>query len=241
MLDHKSVQWKVVVNLHAGSKKCEKDWPKIKSLLNEAGFLMEIEFTQRQGHTIEIVQTAIETKDFKHFIIVGGDGTLNEAVNGIFRQNKYKSTDILLGMVTVGTGNDWGRMYGMPESYKKQVKILQEAHDFVQDVGVVQYRYDSANNKRYFINIAGMGYDALVAKKTNTMKQKGRGGVLVYLINLVAGLFQYKNTYLDIDADGKAVFSGRVFSMSIGICKYNGGGMMQLPFAIPDVVNLMSQ
>ncbi len=234
MVDHKSVGWKVVVNLHAGSKKCEKDWPKIESLLNEAGFLMDIEFTQRQGHTIEIVQTAIETQNVKHFIIVGGDGTLNEAVNGIFKQNKYKSTDILLGMITVGTGNDWGRMYGMPESYKQQVRILQEAHEFVQDVGVVQYRYDSANNKRYFINIAGMGYDALVAKKTNTMKQKGRGGVLVYLINLVAGLFQYKNTYLDIDADGTAVFSGRVFSMSIGICKYNGGGMMQLPFAIPD-------
>jgi diacylglycerol kinase family enzyme len=47
-------------------------------------------------------------------------------------------------------------------------------------------------------------------------------------------LFQYKNVQLDIEADGKKVFSGKVFSMSIGIGKYNGAGMMQLPNAIPD-------
>ncbi len=234
MFDHKASKWKVIVNLHAGSKKCERDWPKIDKLLRNANFNMDVSFTEKLGHTIDIVQQSIEVDGQRQFLIVGGDGTLNEAVNGIFRQAKCKSTDVLLGMITVGTGNDWGRMYAMPESYEKQIEILKQGSTFVQDVGVVQYRYDTSDNKRYFINIAGMGYDALVAKKTNTMKQKGRGGMLVYLINLVTGLFQYENTHLDIDADGKRVFSGRVFSMSIGICKYNGGGMMQLPYAIPD-------
>lgn len=224
----------VVVNLHAGSKKCERDWPRISKLLQKTTFRMTTITTQRVGHTIDIVQQAIEKEGFTQFIIVGGDGTLNEAVNGIFRQNKVRSTEITLGMITVGTGNDWGRMYASPESYKKQVNNLQKGNTFVQDVGMVKYHHAEADNNRYFINIAGMGYDALVAKKTNTMKQQGRGGVLVYLINLISGLFQYENTYLNIDADGNRVFSGKVFSMSIGICKFNGGGMMQLPFAIPN-------
>jgi diacylglycerol kinase family enzyme len=56
--------------------------------------------------------------------------------------------------------------------------------------------------------------------------------MFVYLINLLQGLFQYNNTQLSLTADGNEVFNGKVFSMSIGICKYNGAGMMQLPYAI---------
>jgi YegS/Rv2252/BmrU family lipid kinase len=226
--------WFVVVNPHAGSSKCSRDWPKIKKLLEEENFNMKIVFTEKQFHAIDLVKNAIEEEGFKKVLVVGGDGTLNEAVNGVFKQKKFKTREIILGIITVGTGNDWGRMYEMPESYKKQVKLLRKGYTFLQDVGEVDYRYAIDEEKRYFINIAGMGYDALVAQKTNLMKQKGKGGALAYLINLVTGLFQYKNTHLDIVADGEMIFSGNVFSMSIGICKYNGGGMMQLPDAIPD-------
>jgi len=226
--------WLVIVNPHAGSSKCDRDWPKIKRLLEDQAFNMRIIFTERQFHAIELVKSNIENEGFTKIIVVGGDGTLNEVVNGIFRQKRYGTHEITLGVITVGTGNDWGRMYEIPESYKKQIKLLKKGYTFLQDVGEVEYRHAVDEEKRYFINIAGMGYDALVAKKTNLMKQRGKGGALAYLLNLVSGLFQYKITYLDIVADGKTIFSGSVFSMSIGICKYNGGGMMQLPDAIPD-------
>ena len=224
----------VVVNLHAGSKKCERDWPEIKSLLLNAGFDMHIVFTEYQNHAMQLAKSLIEEEGFKKIIVVGGDGTLNEVVNSVFKQNRFRTMEIQIGLITVGTGNDWGRMYEIPESYEEQVEILKGELFILQDVGVVKYRHASQEDNRYFANIAGMGYDALVAKKTNVMKQKGRGGALVYMINLVSGLFQYKNTQLEIEADGKLVFTGKVFTMSIGICKYNGAGMMQLPFAIPD-------
>lgn len=233
-MENKQKTWLVIVNPHAGSSKCSRDWPKIKKLLDEAAFDMKVIFTERQYHAIELVKNNIEEAAFNRILVVGGDGTLNEAVNGIFRQQRFKTAEVTLGLITVGTGNDWGRMYEMPESYKKQIKLLKKGYTFLQDVGEVDYRHAIDEEKRYFINIAGMGYDALVAKKTNLMKQRGKGGALAYLINLISGLFQYKNTYLDIVADGKNIFSGNVFSMSIGICKYNGGGMMQLPDAIPD-------
>jgi len=227
-------QWFVVVNPHAGTNKCIRDWPEIKSLLEDAGFDFAFVMTERIYHALNLVQHAVEVDGFKSILVVGGDGTLNEAVNGIMRQQRFPSNEIRLGMVTVGTGNDWGRMYEIPASYKKQVKILKKGHTFLQDVGMVKYRYAADEEKRYFVNIAGMGYDALVAKKTNILKQRGKGGIVTYLISLISGLFQYKNTQLSIEADGRPVYSGQVFSLSIGICKYNGGGMMQLPNAIPD-------
>lgn len=227
-------KWFVVVNPHAGTNKCMRDWPEIKRLLEEAGFEFTLAMTEKIYHALSLVQHAIEVDGFKSIIVVGGDGTLNEAVNGIMRQFRFPSDEIRIGMITVGTGNDWGRMYEIPPEYKGQVKILKKGHTFLQDVGVVKYRYASDEEKRYFVNIAGMGYDALVAKKTNSLKQIGKGGVITYMISLLSGLFQYENTELSIEADGEQVYSGQVFSLSIGICKFNGGGMMQLPNAIPD-------
>ena len=227
-------KWFVVVNPHAGTNKCIHDWPEIKNLLETAKISFSFVMTEKVYHALSLVQHAIEVEGFKSILVIGGDGTLNEAVNGIMRQKRFHSDEIKIGMITVGTGNDWGRMYEIPASYKKQVKILQKGHTFLQDVGMVKYRYASDEEKRYFVNIAGMGYDALVAKKTNILKQRGRGGAIMYLVSLVSGLFQYENTELKIETDGQKVFSGKVFTLSIGICKYNGGGMMQLPNAIPD-------
>ena len=222
------------MNLHAGSKKGERDWPEIKGLLLKAGFDMHIVFSEYQNHALQLIKNLIEEEGFKKLIVVGGDGTLNEVVNSVFKQNRFRTMEIQIGLITIGTGNDWGRMYEIPESYKEQVRIIKEERFILQDIGVVKYKHATEDDNRYFANIAGMGYDALVAKKTNVMKQKGKGGAFVYMINLVSGLFQYKNTQLEIEADGKQVFSGKVFTMSIGICKYNGAGMMQLPFAVPD-------
>jgi len=224
--------WLVIVNLHAGSKKGERDWHKIKKLLIDAGLEISVVTTEKPHHATEITAKYIDENGVRNIIVVGGDGTMNEVVNGIFKQKTAKTTDITIGLITIGTGNDWGRHYGMSDDYKKMVDAIVSGKTFVQDVGKVKYSHTHKKEDRYFVNIAGMGYDALVAKKTNVSKQQGRGGMLIYLINLMQSLFQYNHTQLTITADGKIVFSGKVFSMSIGICKYNGAGMMQLPFAI---------
>ena len=224
--------WLVVVNPNAGAKKGEKDWPKIAELLKENGIEYVAVLTTHRGHAIDITRQYIE-QGFIKIIVVGGDGTLNEVINGIFLQDKYRSTDITVGMIMVGTGNDWGRTFGIPLKYKEAIKLIKEGKTFIQDVGKVSYQADKTHI-RYFLNMAGLGYDGLVAHKTNKMKEKGRGGTLAYLYNLLLGLFEYRQPTLEIDIDGKNVFSGKVFSMSVGICKYNGGGMMQCPHAIPD-------
>ena len=225
-------QWYVIVNPHAGSKKTQADWPVIKNLLINEGLDIECVFTEHQYHATDLTKKAIQDNGYKKIIVVGGDGTLNEVLVGIFLQNKHKTTDIIIGVISVGTGNDWGRMYGMPQEYHEQIKIIKASRTFLQDVGKVSYFHRGKEEMHYFMNIAGMGFDALVAKKTNIAKQKGAGGVLTYLINLLSGLFQFSHNFIEIEKEGIPLFSGKVFSMSIGICSYNGGGMMQLPFAI---------
>jgi len=225
--------WFVVVNPNAGRKRGEKDWNQIKNLFQQSKIQINSIFTKHQGHAISLVKKAIED-GFKKFLVVGGDGTLNEAINGILSQDAIPSTEITIGMIPVGTGNDWGRMYQIPCDYQSAVELIKKEKTFVQDAGKVSYWDKEGQKLRYFVNMAGMGYDALVAKKTNIMKAKGGGGPFAYLINLFLGLIQYRFTFLELSIDGQEVFKGKVFSMNIGICKYNGGGMMQLPYAEPD-------
>jgi YegS/Rv2252/BmrU family lipid kinase len=226
-------RWLVVVNPNAGKKRGEKDWPEISGLLAAAGIDFHHEFTSHRNHAVELTCEFI-SKGFRKIIVVGGDGTLNEVVNGIFRQDEVEPNDITLGMIMVGTGNDWGKMYYLKENYKDAIHIIREGNIFLQDAGVVIYQENDIEQVRYFVNSAGMGYDALVVQMTNQGKEKGRGGTMAYMSSLLRGLFRYNLAYLDIEVDGKRVYKGKVFSMSVGICKYSGGGMIQLPFAVAD-------
>ncbi|MDT8393152.1 MAG: diacylglycerol kinase family lipid kinase [Bacteroidales bacterium] len=226
-------EWLVVVNPNAGNRRGEKDWPVIKNKLFEHGLKFKAVFTKGREHAISLTSAMIG-EGYRKIIVVGGDGTLNEVVNGIFFQQSCSPDEMLIGMIPVGTGNDWGKMYDLPKKYGKAIKVINRGHTFVQDVGFVKYHDKDGEHERYFVNVSGMGYDALVAEKTNRMKDRGRGGSLAYLLNIFTGLFQYSYTPFVISVDGSEVFSGRVLSMNIGICKYNGGGLMQLPGAIPN-------
>ncbi|MFH1161304.1 MAG: diacylglycerol kinase family protein [bacterium] len=226
-------RWMILVNPNAGVKKGAKEWPKILRILEQEGISFEYQLTEHKEHAIHLTRKSIE-RGFRNLAVVGGDGTLNEALNGIFLQQVCPVSDITLGTIPVGTGNDWCRMFNVPFDFAGAVKLLKRKKTFIQDVGKVTFHKQDEIRERYFMNVAGMGYDALVAKKTNLSKEKGRGGPLTYLFFVFASLFQYKFLEAVIEVDGKTEFKGEIFSMNVGICKYNGGGMMQVPFAVPD-------
>jgi len=226
-------KWLMIVNPNAGVKKGTKDWPKILRILREEKVDFDFQLTSHRGHAIEIASESI-VNGCRNICVVGGDGTLNEVLNGIMSQREVSCSDVIIGMIPVGTGNDWCRMFNIPFDYLKAIQILKQKKIFLQDAGKVTYYHKDDQVKRYFMNVAGMGYDALVAKKTNMLKEKGSGGPITYMYFVFASLFQYKFIEAVIEVDGKLAFRGEIFSMNVGICKYNGGGMMQVPFAIPD-------
>ena len=224
--------WLVIVNPNAGAGKCWQDWPEIEMLLNSYGFGYRCEFTLRRLHAMVLTRKLIN-EGYRKIIVVGGDGTLNEVINGIFVQKSVETSRIILGMIPVGTGNDWGRMFGISPDYEDALKTILASNLFIQDAGRVVFQNNQRTLHRYFVNIAGLGFDALVAKKTNRLKDNGKSNPLIYKYNIFTSLFNFKSPKAIIEVDGKTV-TNNVFSVSVGICKYNGGGMMPLPFALAD-------
>ncbi len=226
-------QWLVIVNPNAGIGRCKRDWGKISKLLNDNQFDYHPVFTERPMHAIDLVIENIG-KGFKKVIVVGGDGTMNEVINGIFKQKHVTSTEIVTGMISVGTGNDWARTFNIPIEYEKAIKTIKNYTTMLQDAGIIKYQNYSEPKERYFINVAGLGFDGLVAQKTNSDKIRGRGNPLLYLTNIFSSLFSYKSAETSIVIDNNHELKYKVFSIGIGIGKYNGGGMLQVPSAKPD-------
>jgi YegS/Rv2252/BmrU family lipid kinase len=224
--------WITIVNKAAGGGKAENDWPLIEELLKKHGVRFSAFFTSRRLHASIIARTKIK-EGFSKIIVVGGDGTMNEVINGLFSQGSMQTTEVMLGMISVGTGNDWARMFNIPKGYEEAVLTIKTQRTFLQDAGLVHYTRNGKEWKRYFINIAGMGFGARVVERTNRMKDKGKSGALLYFYNIFASLMGYRALRADIEIDGKT-YDRKIFSLNVGICKFNGGGMIQVPQAVAD-------
>ncbi|MFH0865244.1 MAG: diacylglycerol kinase family protein [Bacteroidota bacterium] len=220
----------IIINPHAGNGKGGKDWPLIESCLIKKNISYEFIFTGKKQHAIELSSVAADN-GYKKIIAVGGDGTLNEVANGILKSKK--PSDVIIGIIPVGSGNDWCRMFGIPAVYDDAIKTIINKKVFIQDVGIVKCSNGNEIISRFFVNAAGLGFDAKVVQKTNDQKDRGRSGKLLYLLNLFTSLFSYKVVEAEISIDDKKIKT-KLFSMNVGICKYSGGGMMQVPNAVAD-------
>jgi YegS/Rv2252/BmrU family lipid kinase len=225
-------EWLIIVNPNAGNNKGRRDWDLISSILKKHGLTFSEVFTESKGHAIELSKEGI-SKGYMRILCVGGDGTLNEIVNGVFNQEKCPSKEITLGLIPVGTGNDWGRMFGIPLDYEGAVRIIKEGKTMLHDIGSVSYYNGLEKGERYFINIAGLGFESVVVKRSNVQKDKGKSGKAIYFYNLLMSLISYKNTKAEIVIDGNKT-EANIFSLNVGNGRYCGGGMRQTPFAVPN-------
>jgi diacylglycerol kinase family enzyme len=103
----------------------------------------------------------------------------------------------------------------------------------LHDIGKVSYLSGPEKKERYFINIAGLGFESVVVRRTNIQKDKGKSGKAIYFYNLLMSLLSYKNTKAEIVIDGMKT-QADIFSLNVGNGRYCGGGMRQTPFALPD-------
>ena len=227
-----SNEWLVIVNPNAGNGKGRKDWEHISKCLGNNGLVWSEEFTERKGEAISLAQEAI-SRGYRKILCVGGDGTLNEIVNGVIRQEICPARDITLGLIPVGTGNDWGRMFGIPIDYKGAAQIIKDGKTMFHDIGMVTFYNGTEKGERYFINISGLGFQSVVVNRTNIQKDKGRSSKAIYFYNLLLSLISYKNTKAEIVIDDIRT-EATIFSLNVGNGRYCGGGMRQTPFALPD-------
>lgn len=232
MLTSKPHNWYVILNPHAGARRGEKDKNRILQLLEKHRFDFTFAESEYRGHTVELAQKAVEG-DYRKIIVIGGDGSLNEALNGVLNANTTTKQNVSLAMIPVGTGNDWIRTLDIPNDYQKSIKVIKKGKLVKQDVGLVTWQSNGSREKRFFANMAGFGYDAVVANKVNQLKDKGMSGKWLYLWSLLSSYIKYKSCTIKFEVDGQQ-YTEAIFTASIGIGKYNGGGMMQAPDAVPD-------
>lgn len=226
-------RWFVIVNPVAGSGRGLIDFPQISKLLRNDDIRHDAVFTEHKHHATELTVTAAN-QGYRKIIVIGGDGTLNEVVNGLFIQKTVEPREILLAVIAVGTGNDWVRTFGIPQHYSEAIRAIREGRSFLQDVGTVTYTESHYTQTRYMANVAGLGFDAYVISTFNHLKMKGYKGGWMYLYSILKSYFRYKSSGARIWVDDKVVFNDLMFSLAIGICKYNGGGVQQLPNALAD-------
>lgn len=228
-----SERWFAIVNPVAGSGCGLRDWPQISKMLRDQGIVPEYAFTERKYHATELAVEAVN-KGFRRILVVGGDGTIHEVVNGLFIQKEVPTQDVLLSVIAVGTGNDWIRMFGIPRKYSEAIRAIVQGHSFLQDVGHISYQESSYRQSRYMANVAGVGFDAYVNRKYNHLKELGKRGKMLYLWSTLRAVLHYRSTGVKVYVDDELVVNNLVYSATIGIGKYNGGGMLQTPDAVAD-------
>ena len=222
-----SKRWFAIINPTSGNGSSRQKWPQIKTLLESYNFDFNFAFTEHENHSPELAQHAIE-KGFYNIICVGGDGTLHNIVNGIMSQPSLYSNEVTVGMIPIGTGNDWVKTHDIPNDFEKAIQLIKNGNKKTQDLGKIEFLNED-RNPVYFNNLAGVGFDGFVVSKVHKYKHFG---ALAYLAGAVLGLFSFKNFKSKVVVDNEEINS-KILMILVGLCNYSGGGMQLTKNANP--------
>jgi diacylglycerol kinase (ATP) len=217
---------KVIVNPVAGAGRTLRDWPRIKNIFKGNGLRFEHDITEAPGHAIELAREAARN-GYNIVVSIGGDGTINEVVNGLYASGDIG--DIALGIVSTGTGSDYIRTVGIPRRYEDACRCLLNPRKRTVDLGVVEYTDNGKKAERLFVNFAGFGFDAEIVRRT-TRQFKALGSLPAYLMGLLATLITYRNKEISLKIDGE-LLERRVCAVLMNNGRYGGGGMLAAPGA----------
>ncbi|MHB0868897.1 MAG: diacylglycerol/lipid kinase family protein [Chloroflexota bacterium] len=224
-----SLRTLVIVNPVSAGGTTERRWPRIRELL--AGCLpFDAAISEYAGHAIQLGRAGRD-EGYDCLVCVGGDGTLNEVVNGALSGDAGRPMP-KIGVIPSGTGSDLARSVGIPRRAEEACRRLAAPRTMVSDLGVVSYMGKGGPEQRHFVNAAGLGYDAEVVYRRNGFNRHVRG-TIPYVASLAATLLSYRNKDVNVTIDG-ASFTGRISLLAVGIGQYFGGGMRIAPNAALD-------
>ena len=217
--------WFLIVNPSSGNKNFKNSWNEIKYLLNLKKIQYSFAFSQYTKHEVELVREVIK-KGYKIIISVGGDGTLHHVINGVMTQTYIKTNKVKIGIIPLGTGNDWIKTYNIPNSIEKSIAIIKKNTTILQDIGCITLLN---GKKEYFNNLAGIGYDGYVVKNLKYLKKVGS---IAFLLSGLYSLLSYRKKKYSITI-GDETLKEECFMIIFGICKYSGGGLKVTKYPNP--------
>ncbi|WP_461809633.1 diacylglycerol/lipid kinase family protein [Faecalimonas sp.] len=221
-----------IVNPHSRSGKGAETWEEVRLILEEKRIPFSVHFTQYQRHATSIMRTLTSDSVSRTVIILGGDGTINEAINGI-----QDFTHLTLGYIPTGSGNDFARGYSLPTNPREALNcILNATHIRLMDIGELSYK----NKKRRFAVSCGIGYDAAICHEAvvSTIKpilNRFHLGKLTYAFIAIRQLLFLTPYECTITLNNKEIHHfSKCYFVSAMNHRYEGGGVQFGPHANPE-------
>jgi len=226
-----SQHWAVIINPKSGKRKFRQQSKYLFQTLRNAGIPFDYRETKFAGHAIKIAKMLAE-KNYNNFMVLGGDGTMSEVINGLFSANIQQTNALKIALIPRGTGNDWGRFWGLTSNYKQSIKVFLKGKQQSIDIGRVDYDMEGEKETHYFINSVGFGLDATVVNITHRMKEIFGSHSFMYTLALLGAVFTYRPHKVKILSSEKNIMEN-MFTMNVANGCYSGGGMKQTPHALP--------
>lgn len=204
----------IILNPVAGRGRALKLMPRIEAFFRSQELAHKLHLTTERGDATKAAREATSA-GCRTVVAVGGDGTVNEVVNGLV------GSRAALGIIPCGVGNDFARTLSLPKKWKAACQCIAQGKSRVVDVGIV--------NGRYFVNATGAGFDAAVANEV-ACSRKLIGGIWPYLFAVFRMLVRFKRGKIEFVFDD-SIISTRAWLVAVTNGSTYGGGMKICPQA----------
>jgi len=220
------LNWLVIVNRKAGGGYAASLWKKTEGMLSAAGIEFTARYTEAPAQTRLIAANTLNM-GFSGLAVFGGDGTMSDAAAAV-SGNIEKP---VLAFLPAGSGNDWIRSLGFnPSCMKESIAAMVACNTKQVDSGICRW----SEGSRFFLNSAGVGFDALVLKRSISLKRITLLKSFSYMLTLFGSALFPPHWSGTLSCDGTPFYRGDYFTLTVGIGKYSGGGMQLSPCSVID-------
>lgn len=223
--------YQFIINPHARSGLGGQVWHVLEPILKEREIPYNVHFTRFQRHATSIVRSLTSDGQEHTLVVLGGDGTVNEAINGI-----VDFSNVTLGYIPIGSSNDFARSFGLPKDPVKALDMILNPSEYsMMDVGVLSYK----ERRRRFAVSTGAGFDAAICheaviSKLKVLLNRVKLGKLTYAGIALNRIFYLRPATVNVTLDNEKpmTFSHVMFVVAMNH-PYEGGGFRFCPRANP--------
>ena len=222
----------LVVNPRSANGDTGRRWPDILGAACTSMGDVGSAFTQSPLHAAELTAKAL-ADGYQCIVAVGGDGTLNEVVNGFFQVPGGPPAGATVAVIPRGTGGDFRRTFGWSTSLRSACARIRAGQTRPLDVGRVSFVDGQGQPaQRYFVNVVSFGVSGQVDKEVNAAG-KGLGGKATFFLASVKAMWRFRDQRVRLRADGGKWEELAITTVAVANCQYFGGGMRVAPTADP--------
>lgn len=218
-----------VVNPVSANGSTGKEWPNFEKVIRQSGVDIDYKYTEYPMHAKSLAQEALKA-GFEIILSVGGDGTMNEVLNGFFYEGELINENASLAIFSRGTGCDTIRTLGIGKDVDSIIEVLKNEKTQSLDVGLAEFvEYGGSKTQRYFLNVSDVGIGGETTYRVNN-NSKALKGFLSFLVGAFATMISYQNKDFEITIDDVTI-NERLNSIIVANGKFFGGGMKIAPMA----------